>query len=177
MRVVTRERNRDRPPSVNYNDRMLLLRYAALLTLVVWVGGLLALGGVAAPAIFDVTRRAPGVRRPAARRRGLRRDPSPFPPVSASGRRVLLLDPGDPGRSSGRGRAASPGARRSASSCSPTSVYSGLVVRRRIASAAGRDRRRAVEPARPTIRAASSSDGCTGSRPRCSWCRCSAGSR
>jgi hypothetical protein len=37
-----------------YNDRMLALRYAALLTLVVWVGGLVALGAVAAPAIFDV---------------------------------------------------------------------------------------------------------------------------
>ncbi len=34
---------------------MLALRYAALLALVVWVGGLLALGAIAAPAIFDVT--------------------------------------------------------------------------------------------------------------------------
>ena len=34
---------------------MLALRYAALVTLVVWVGGLLALGAIAAPAIFDVT--------------------------------------------------------------------------------------------------------------------------
>jgi hypothetical protein len=34
--------------------RMLVLRYAALLALVVWVGGLLALGGIAAPSIFDV---------------------------------------------------------------------------------------------------------------------------
>ena len=34
---------------------MLLLRFAAVLTLVVWVGGLLVLGGVVAPAIFDVT--------------------------------------------------------------------------------------------------------------------------
>ena len=33
---------------------MLALRYAALLALVVWVGGLVALGAVAAPAIFDV---------------------------------------------------------------------------------------------------------------------------
>jgi len=33
---------------------MLALRYAALLMLVIWVGGLLALGAVAAPAIFDV---------------------------------------------------------------------------------------------------------------------------
>jgi hypothetical protein len=37
-----------------YNDRMFLLRFVALLTLVIWVGGLLALGAVAAPAIFDV---------------------------------------------------------------------------------------------------------------------------
>ena len=34
--------------------RMLVLRYAALLALVVWVGGLVALGAIAAPAIFDV---------------------------------------------------------------------------------------------------------------------------
>jgi hypothetical protein len=33
---------------------MLALRYVAMLTLVVWVGGLIVLGGVAAPSIFDV---------------------------------------------------------------------------------------------------------------------------
>jgi hypothetical protein len=33
---------------------MLALRYAALLGIVVWVGGLLALGAIAAPAVFDV---------------------------------------------------------------------------------------------------------------------------
>jgi len=33
---------------------MFLLRYVALLALVVWVGGLVALGGIAAPATFDV---------------------------------------------------------------------------------------------------------------------------
>jgi hypothetical protein len=33
---------------------MLVLRYAAVLALVVWVGGLVALGGIAAPSIFDV---------------------------------------------------------------------------------------------------------------------------
>lgn len=33
---------------------MLALRYVALLTLVVWIGGLVALGGIAAPSIFDV---------------------------------------------------------------------------------------------------------------------------
>ena len=33
---------------------MLALRYVSLLALVVWVGGLLALGAIAAPAIFDV---------------------------------------------------------------------------------------------------------------------------
>jgi hypothetical protein len=37
------------------NGTMLALRYAALLALVVWVGGLLALGAISAPAIFDVT--------------------------------------------------------------------------------------------------------------------------
>jgi hypothetical protein len=34
---------------------MLALRYAALLALVVWCGGLIALGAVAAPAAFDVS--------------------------------------------------------------------------------------------------------------------------
>jgi hypothetical protein len=34
---------------------MLALRYAALLALAVWIGGLLALGIIAAPAIFEVT--------------------------------------------------------------------------------------------------------------------------
>jgi hypothetical protein len=33
---------------------MLVLRYAALLALVVWVGGLVVLGGIAAPSIFGV---------------------------------------------------------------------------------------------------------------------------
>jgi hypothetical protein len=33
---------------------MLALRYAALLAIVVWVGGLFALGAIAAPAVFDV---------------------------------------------------------------------------------------------------------------------------
>jgi len=33
---------------------MLVLRYAALLTLVVWVGGLIVLGGIVAPSVFDV---------------------------------------------------------------------------------------------------------------------------
>jgi hypothetical protein len=33
---------------------MLALRYAALVALTVWVGGLLVLGGIAAPSMFDV---------------------------------------------------------------------------------------------------------------------------
>lgn len=33
---------------------MLALRYAAVLALVLWVGGLLAIGALAAPAVFDV---------------------------------------------------------------------------------------------------------------------------
>lgn len=33
---------------------MLALRFVALLTLVIWVGGLLVLGAIAAPSIFDV---------------------------------------------------------------------------------------------------------------------------
>ena len=34
---------------------MLALRYAALLALAIWVGGLVVLGGIAAPSMFDVT--------------------------------------------------------------------------------------------------------------------------
>jgi hypothetical protein len=37
-----------------YNKQMLALRFIALLALVVWVGGLLALGAIAAPSIFAV---------------------------------------------------------------------------------------------------------------------------
>ena len=40
--------------TVNYYDGMLALRYAALLGIVVWVGGSFALGAIAAPAVFDV---------------------------------------------------------------------------------------------------------------------------
>ena len=34
---------------------MLTLRYVAVVAIVVWIGGLIALGAVAAPAVFDVT--------------------------------------------------------------------------------------------------------------------------
>lgn len=44
----------ERPEREHYNEGMLALRYAALLALVVWAGGLIALGAVAAPSIFDV---------------------------------------------------------------------------------------------------------------------------
>jgi uncharacterized membrane protein len=37
-----------------YNRFVLALRYIAVIALVVWVGGLLALGAIAAPATFDV---------------------------------------------------------------------------------------------------------------------------
>ena len=37
----------------DYNERMLALRYAALVAAALWIGGLIALGAVAAPAIFD----------------------------------------------------------------------------------------------------------------------------
>src|SRR3954469_3700814 len=43
-----------RAQTVNYNDPMLALRYVSLMALVVWVGGLLALGAIAAPVTFDV---------------------------------------------------------------------------------------------------------------------------
>jgi hypothetical protein len=39
----------------DYNDGMLALRFAALVALTLWVGGLLVLGLIAAPSIFDVT--------------------------------------------------------------------------------------------------------------------------
>ena len=56
--------NNGRCATVNYNDGMLALRYAALLALVVWVGGSIALGAVAAPAVFEVAaaRRLPDAR-------------------------------------------------------------------------------------------------------------------
>src|SRR6476469_7802482 len=53
-----------RARTVNYNDPMLALRYVSRLALVVWVGGLLALGAIAAPVTFDVieARHVPGGR-------------------------------------------------------------------------------------------------------------------
>ena len=138
--------NRDRT-SLNYNDRCSLLRYAAVLTLVVWVGGLLALGAIAAPAIFDVLARAARVRRPAARRRRLRRDPAPLPPGQLRRRRVLLLTlvvRGDP--------RPAPAPLRLARRHSPLVMLAASRLQRpgrRVAhrAAAARDRRRAVEPA------------------------------
>jgi hypothetical protein len=46
----------------HYNERMLALRYAAVLALAMWIGGLVTLGMFAAPAAFDVlgTRGAEG---------------------------------------------------------------------------------------------------------------------
>jgi hypothetical protein len=38
----------------HYNEQVLVLRFVAVLALVVWIGGLLALGTIAAPSIFDV---------------------------------------------------------------------------------------------------------------------------
>lgn len=38
----------------DYNDGMLTLRFFALVALALWVGGMLVLGGIAAPAAFDV---------------------------------------------------------------------------------------------------------------------------
>ena len=40
--------------SVNYNDWMRALRYASLLALSIWIGGLFVIGAVAAPSAFDV---------------------------------------------------------------------------------------------------------------------------
>jgi hypothetical protein len=40
--------------SVNYNDWMRALRYASLLALGVWIGGLFVIGAIAAPSAFDV---------------------------------------------------------------------------------------------------------------------------
>jgi hypothetical protein len=40
--------------SVHYNDRVPGLRFVYLLALVVWLGGLLVLAGIAAPVVFDV---------------------------------------------------------------------------------------------------------------------------
>lgn len=44
-----------RMSGVNYNEGMLALRFAGLLAVAVWFGGLLTLGAVTAPAVFDGT--------------------------------------------------------------------------------------------------------------------------
>jgi uncharacterized membrane protein len=70
---------------------MLALRYVALMALVTWLGGLVAIGVVAAPAVFDVTaaRHAPDARLLAGAIVGdmLRR----FEPISWAAGAVLLL--------------------------------------------------------------------------------------
>jgi uncharacterized membrane protein len=38
----------------NYNDRMVVVRYTALIALVVWVGGMIVLGALVAPSTFRV---------------------------------------------------------------------------------------------------------------------------
>ena len=161
-------------PSLNYNDRMLLLRFAAVLTLVVWVGGLLALGGVVAPAIFDVT---------AAHHVSDRRLLSGavfgeilqrFDLVCYVAGTVLLLtlvDPGDPRAAAAALRLAGgarPGHARDQRSTAALILG--------VASISCRPRSASRRPAsRPTIPGASSSDGCTGCPPSCSWCRSSEG--
>ena len=52
--ALARADAREAGRTVNYNDPMLALRYVSLLALVVWVGGLVALGAIAAPVTFDV---------------------------------------------------------------------------------------------------------------------------
>ena len=123
---------------------MLLLRFAAVLMLVVWVGGLLALGGVAAPAIFDVAaaRTCPTAgcwpAPSSARSSGAftwsatRRD-------GAAARPWRLGDP------RARDRAASPGAPALGLVMLAASAYSGLVVAPRIRQLQA-NRRRAVQP-------------------------------
>lgn len=41
-------------PAAHYNEHMLVLRYAYVLALAVWTGGMIILGAIAAPAIFQV---------------------------------------------------------------------------------------------------------------------------
>ena len=121
-------------------------------------------------------RRAAGGRRPAARRRPLRRDPSALHLVSYAAGAVLLLHAASRARFSARDRAASPGAPALATLMLAASVYSGLVVAGRI-----------HQPAGATIGVAPSSlpdddprriefGRLHGLRPRCSSCRCSAAS-
>ena len=44
----------EKPPSGNYNARMLALRYVYVLALVIWLGGMLILGALVAPTTFQV---------------------------------------------------------------------------------------------------------------------------
>ena len=129
----------------HYNCRMLLLRFAAVLTLVVWVGGLLALGGVAAPAIFDVAAAQHVSDGRLLVGRHLRRNPSALPPGQLRRRAcscsTLVV-----------GRVLGPRPRRFAWRAAlalvmlAASVYSGVVSGASHPQLQQRDRRRAVEP-------------------------------
>ena len=154
---------------------MLLLRFAAVLTLVVWVGGLLALGGVVAPAIFDVAaaQHVSDGRLLSGAIFGeiLRR----FNLITYGAGIVLLL-------TLVVRAILGPRPRRFAWRAAlvlvmlATSVYSGVFLAHASVNCSRRSasRRRA---SRSTIPGASSSAGCTGCRPRCNWCRSSEGWR
>ena len=139
---------------------MLALRYAGLLALTVWVGGLLALGAIAAPAIFDVlaARQVADDRVLAGAIFGeiLRRfHLLSYAAGSCCSARCSRA------ACSARGRAVRHPPRRSAFVMLAATAYSGVIVSGADRAAPGGDRRRPVEPAGRRIRAASRSAGCT----------------
>jgi uncharacterized membrane protein len=63
VRLPKRPRDLSIPPKI-HNGLMLVLRYVHLLALVIWLGGMIALGAIVAPSVFQVLQqRAPDVGR------------------------------------------------------------------------------------------------------------------
>jgi len=119
-----------RGDAAHYNHAMLALRYVYVLALVVWLGGMLILGAVVAPTVFEVLQEH-GVRRVASSpaRCSARRWPVPLRRVRAGGILLLTL---------GAMRVLGPRPARSGlravivASMLGVALYSGLVVLRQI---------------------------------------------
>ena len=146
-----------------------------VLALTVWVGGLLALGAVAAPAIFDVAGRAAGRGRPRCSRGRSSARSCAASTCSATAAGSCCSARSSLGASSARGRASSPSASASRSSCWPRRRYSGVIVSAQIAASQRGDRRRAVEPAEGDPRRVEFGRLHASVDRRCSSCRSSAG--
>ena len=151
---------------------MLVPRFATVLAIAVWIGGLLALGAIAAPAIFEVVslRQVPDGRMLSGAIFGevLRR----FHLVSYGCGAVIVIALFVRAVLGPRPRRFSIRLGIAVLMLGAT-MYSGMVLSTADRACAARDRRAASprRASRPAIPVASRSAGCTASRSSSSWCR------